>query len=328
MRIALNAVNDALLHGDSLFRVRSSSRFCAKHDAIRTIINCGCHITGFSTGGCWVLNHGFQHLCSNNHWPSLLAAFVDNGLLENRHIFGWAFDTQISTGNHDTVAKVDQSLQIVSVKAGRLFNFGHDTRFEVTLGDFGINDGSDLFNIFGTLHKGQSDPIDTNFQHVIKIASILGSKRTDFQNGIRSVDSLAITNLSWYLDDTIKVTFSLSSNSETNFAIVHQKSMSHFTGLDNFGVGKLDTSVVTHGRIQIQSEALSLLKKFTSWTGKFTNTKFRSLQITKDANWMSILFFNFANRHEKLFLLLFRAMREVETEEISSCQEQLLNHFT
>ena len=57
------------------------------------------------------------YLRSHDNRFALIAAFVDDDFLEDRHVFGGAFDSQISTGHHDTIAKFHNLFERVSIKA-------------------------------------------------------------------------------------------------------------------------------------------------------------------------------------------------------------------
>mmetsp|Transcript_13840 Transcript_13840/g.39881 ORF Transcript_13840/g.39881 Transcript_13840/m.39881 type:complete len:228 (+) Transcript_13840:534-1217(+) len=179
MRIAFNAVDNALLHGHRLFWVHSCRRFRTQHDGIGTIINGRSNVAGFGPSRSWTFNHAFQHLSSNDDRSPLLAAFINNCLLQNRNIFRWALNAKIATSDHNPVALSNKSLQVISIKTRGFLDLRHDARLEITFRDLGINDGANLVNICWLLNERESDPIDTDLQHVVQITSVLWSQGTD-----------------------------------------------------------------------------------------------------------------------------------------------------
>ena len=142
-----------ITYDESDYTYSSSSRFSAEHDGVRSIIYGRGHITGFGTSWSWIFDHTFQHLCCDNDRASVLSTLVYDGLLKNRNIFWWTLDSQVSTSHHDTVAKFDNALQVVTVKTRWFFNLCHDTRFEVSFRDLGINNATDFFNVLRALNK-------------------------------------------------------------------------------------------------------------------------------------------------------------------------------
>jgi len=129
----------------------TSSTFRRKHDGISSIVNGSSDITGFGTGGSRRLNHALQHLCGHHDGLALLTAFVHNLLLQNGNIFGSTFHTQVTTGDHDSIAEVDNLMKTVTVKAGWLFNLGHDMRSHSRV--VRSNQVLNLYNVLRALYK-------------------------------------------------------------------------------------------------------------------------------------------------------------------------------
>ena len=134
------------------------------------------------------------YLRSHDDGFALIAAFVDDDFLEDRHVFGGAFDSQISTGHHDTIAKFHNLLERVSIKAGWHFDLGHNIRGEGVLRIELRNQLLDFNDVLRTLDEGQGNPVHPDAQHVLQVRSILGCQARDLQNRIWRIDSLQCRN--------------------------------------------------------------------------------------------------------------------------------------
>ena len=54
-----------------------------------------------------------KHLGSHDNRFLYFHAFTDQHTLDTRNLFGWYFDTQVTTGNHDTVGYFEDLVDIV-----------------------------------------------------------------------------------------------------------------------------------------------------------------------------------------------------------------------
>jgi len=201
-----------------------------------------------------------KHLCSNNNRASLATALVNDILLKDWNVFRWALHTQISTSHHDTVAKFYNLFKIVTLETRWLFNFGHDAGREVTLRDFGCDNFFDLQNVFGALHKGKSNPVHTNLEHVIQIGSVLGCQATDLQDGIGGVDTLAVADFPTNNDLAVQVVFPSFDNLNLDFSIINHQLVANFGRRNNLWVWQLHATAIALGLVQIKAEKLSLLQ--------------------------------------------------------------------
>mmetsp|Transcript_15710 Transcript_15710/g.32480 ORF Transcript_15710/g.32480 Transcript_15710/m.32480 type:complete len:436 (-) Transcript_15710:247-1554(-) len=249
--ISLDTIDDSLLHRDRFFGVQSCCGFGAQHNGISTIINSSCNIGGFGSSGRWALNHRFQHLCGDDNRLSLLSAFINDRLLQDWNILRRAFYSKITSCHHDSVAQFDQFLQIVSVEARGFFDLGHNRWLGFPRRDLAVDNFPNFQNVFWLLDKRQSDPIDTNLQHVIQIAAILGCKWTDFENGIGSVDSLAVGNFSGNIDVAHQVIVSLFNDRELDLSVIDHERVTNFAGTYDFWVGQIDSGIVSEGRVEV-----------------------------------------------------------------------------
>ena len=74
----------------------------------------------------------------------------------------------------DTIAKLHDPFQVVIPEAGRFLNLCHNVRWVCIVRVVAHDQPPNFYNILRALYKGQSNPIDSNTQHVIQIFSVLG----------------------------------------------------------------------------------------------------------------------------------------------------------
>ena len=119
------------------------------------------------------------YLSGNDNGFALAAAFINNNLLKDRHVFGGAFDSQISTGDHDSIAQFNNLGEGITLEATWLLNLCHDMRREGILRIEFHNQPFYFDNILRPLNKGKRYPIDTNAKHILQIFSVLGRQARD-----------------------------------------------------------------------------------------------------------------------------------------------------
>lgn len=202
---------------------------------------------------------------------ALLTAFINNFLLQEWNIFRRAFDTQISTRHHDSVASSHNLLEIVIQKARGLFNLGHDSGSESSGGQFFVNQGIDFINIRGSLDERKRNPVDTNSQHVLQVTAVLGCEGTNLENRVGSVDSLAVLDFSRNIDIALEVVGALGNDAKFDLAVVNEQKVTDFGGLDDLWVGQLTAVLVALGFVRIETEQLILIEVFSIGVGEFTD---------------------------------------------------------
>lgn len=107
-------LEDGLAHlTDGLVGVSTLGGLTRKHDAVSTIGNSVTNIADLSAGGPGVLDHGLEHLGSADDGLAGNVAHGNDLLLSSEHLGGGDLDTQVTTGNHDTVGLGENLSEVV-----------------------------------------------------------------------------------------------------------------------------------------------------------------------------------------------------------------------
>ena len=103
---------DLIHHLQSFNRIFSCGSFSGKHDCIGSVINSICHICHFGSCRTRIPDHGIQHLgcCDNRYIVGI--TFLDNDLLDMRHLLGRDFHSQVSSGHHNSVRSCNDLINI------------------------------------------------------------------------------------------------------------------------------------------------------------------------------------------------------------------------
>src|SRR5438876_5779979 len=126
---ALDALGDSVQHLDAFERVFSDGGFAGEHDRVG-LLEYGIGDVGhLGAGRHRVLDHRLQHVRGDDDRLAVPDAGLDGSALDDRQFFVGTFDTEITTGNHDAVAGIDE---VVKVLNGLLvFNLGDDFNLSV-----------------------------------------------------------------------------------------------------------------------------------------------------------------------------------------------------
>ena len=107
-------LEDGLAHlTDGFVGVRTLGGLTRKHDAVSAIGNSVTNIADLSAGGSGVLDHGLKHLGSADDGLAGNVAHGNDLLLSSKDLSGGNLDTQVTTGNHDTVGLAENLSEVV-----------------------------------------------------------------------------------------------------------------------------------------------------------------------------------------------------------------------
>ena len=98
---------------NSLNRILSISGLTTQHQGIRSIINRVRNIGHLRTSRTRIIDHRMQHLGCHDHRLLHLHALADQDTLNTRNTLCRDLDTQITTGNHDTVSGFQDLVDII-----------------------------------------------------------------------------------------------------------------------------------------------------------------------------------------------------------------------
>ena len=167
-----------------LYRIFTTSRFTTKHQSISTIENSICNICNLST--CWtrIFDHCMKHLCSNNNRFTLTNTTTNNTSLNTRNLFDRNLNTQITTGNHYTIACINNLFDIINTLL--IFNFRNNLNITVT----SIQNILYSFNISRITNKTMSNEINIKINSQIDVPYILLCQSWQFNMFSRNIYTL------------------------------------------------------------------------------------------------------------------------------------------
>ena len=114
-------------HFQSFYRILACSRLSGKHDRTGSLINGVRNVCRLRTGRTRMDHHGVEHLCCSDNNLSCRIYLLNNLLLDDRHMFQRNFHTHVSSGDHDSVCRLDDRINVIH--ALLIFNLGNDMDF-------------------------------------------------------------------------------------------------------------------------------------------------------------------------------------------------------
>lgn len=103
-----------LVHlGNSLVGVATLGSLTGQHNTIGSISDGVADIADLGTGWARVVDHGLEHLGSADNWLARHVAHGNHLFLGSKHLSSWDLNTQITTGNHDTISLLENLGKVV-----------------------------------------------------------------------------------------------------------------------------------------------------------------------------------------------------------------------
>ena len=172
-------------HTNSLARVGTLGGFTRQHDTVRTIEHGVGNIRHLSTGGTRVVCHGLQHLSGANDGLALDVTLGDHHLLSDEDLGGGDLDTQVTTGDHNTVGLVQDLVKVVDTLL--VLNLGNDLDLLTLL----AKDIADVTDVTTTTDERSKDHVDLVLNTKLQVADVLLGQSRKVDIGARQVDTLA-----------------------------------------------------------------------------------------------------------------------------------------
>ena len=319
IRVGFRLRNDGVHHADRLNRIFARCGFSRKHHGVGTVVNGSRHVRRFGPGWHRRGDHGFQHLGGHDHRFASLAAGAHDALLNSWHLLRGHFHAQIAARHHDRVAFCDDGIQTVDGRG--LFQLGHN------LGT-ALDDVFDFHDVFGTLHKRQSHPVDTQRQAVVQISPVLLGQGREGQHNTRHIHALAVRHDTTGNHPGFGKVRAKAFHPQAHAAVIDEQVGADFQRIEDLGVGHGCPGLVAGDvPFQVQPKRGPLLQSDGAF-GESSQTQFGALQIEQDTNRSASITLNGADGVESLFVIFMRSMTEVQAKDIRPSLKQRLNGFT
>lgn len=132
---------------DGLGRVVTLGSLTGKHDAVSAIGDGVTNVADLGTSRTRVLDHGLEHLGSADNWLAGDVAHGNHLLLGSKDLSGRNLDTEITTGDHDTVSGLENLGKVVETLS--VLNLGNDLDV-LALRSHNV---TDVLDVLGTTDK-------------------------------------------------------------------------------------------------------------------------------------------------------------------------------
>jgi hypothetical protein len=181
----------SLMHDTNrLNGVVSLGGLSGQHDTVGSVKNGVSNIRNLSTGGAGVVSHRLKHLGSANDGLSSEVALGDHHLLGNEDLGGGDLNSEISTGNHDSVSELKNLVEVVDSLL--VLDLGDNLDILSILSE-NLTDSGDVRSL--TDERGK-DHVDTVLDSEAQVGLVLLGERGKVDIGLGKVDSLAGRDLS------------------------------------------------------------------------------------------------------------------------------------
>lgn len=179
------SLETGLVHlGNSLGGVGTLGRLTRKHDAVGAIGDGVANVANLSTGSTGVLDHGLEHLGGTDDGLASQVAHGNQLLLGSKHLGGGNLDTEITTGNHDTVGGTENLGKVVQTLA--VLDLGNNLNVLALLPEH----LADVVNVLGTTDEGGEDHVDIVLDTKQEIGLVLLGQSRQVDIGVGQVDTL------------------------------------------------------------------------------------------------------------------------------------------
>ena len=191
---ALDVV-DALLglfgnahHGfQGLHGVFARGGLAGEHDAAGAVVDGVGHVGGLGAGGPGVLHHGVQHLGGGDHLLARQVGFLNQLLLQHRHVLQGDFHAHVAPGHHDAVHHPQDFVDVLH--ALHVLNLGDDVHGVALVL---LQDVADFQDVLGGAGEGGGDVVKAVLNAEDDVRAVLLADKGHGELGARHVDALVV----------------------------------------------------------------------------------------------------------------------------------------
>jgi hypothetical protein len=169
---------------DSLARVRSLGGLTRQHDTVSSISHSISDVRNLCTGRARVVDHGLQHLGGADDGLAGNVAHGDHLLLRAENLRGRDLDTEITTGDHDSVGLLENLSEVVETLSVLDLGDDLDVRTIVT------KDLTDVLDVLAAADERGKDHVDVVLDTEAEIGLVLLGEGGEIDVGVGEVDTL------------------------------------------------------------------------------------------------------------------------------------------
>ena len=184
--VSFGPADDAVHVGHHPHGVFAYGGLAAEHEAVAAVEHGVGHIGSLGARGAEVLDHALHHLRGDDHRLGLLDAFLDDLLLDDRHLAERDLHAQVAAGDHDAFGEVDDLVEVL--QRLRLFDLGDDPWLVAAAVFF--DEIVQVEHIFRFADKREGDPVDLLLQDETGIFQVFLRQTGQGDGCMRQVDTL------------------------------------------------------------------------------------------------------------------------------------------
>lgn len=169
---------------DSLRGVATLGCLTRKHNTVGTISDGVTDVADLSTGRAGVLDHGLEHLSSADDGLASEVAHGNELLLGSKHLSSGNLDTEITTGNHDTISGLEDLLEVVETLS--VLNLGDDLNVLALLAE----NLTDVIDVLSAADERGENHVDVVLNTELEISLVLLGKSGQIDISVGQVDTL------------------------------------------------------------------------------------------------------------------------------------------
>lgn len=169
---------------DGLGGVTALGRLAGKHDTVGTVSDGVTDVADLGTGGAGVLDHRLEHLSSADDGLASKVAHGNELLLSGENLSSGNLNTEITTGNHDTVSGLEDLSEVV--KTLSVLDLGDDLDALALL----TENLTDVVDVLGAADKRGKDHVDVVLNTELQIGLVLLGKSGQIDIGVGQVNTL------------------------------------------------------------------------------------------------------------------------------------------
>lgn len=313
-------------HLDGLDGVGSLGGLSREHDAVGSVEDGVGDIRDLGSGRSGVVSHGLEHLGRDNDGLSGNVALGDHHLLGHEHLRGGDLDSEISSGDHDSVGdgedlvEVDDSLLVL------------DLDDDLDVGSLGSEDLSDGEHIVGGSDEGGKDHVDSVLDSELEVLLVLLRERGQVDGGLGEVDSLSRAERSGVDGSDSELVSLDGEHLEGEHSVVDVDELSGSGHLDNVGVVDkhvLGGSGLGVGGVGGDPELVSGVDLDVGVVGHESGSDLGSLGVKGEGERSSVGvgLDGGSDVVDDRLVVLVRSVREVHSDNVHSSLSQVLESF-
>ena len=199
------------------------------------------------------MNHGLEHLGRGYDTFSEHTALADQILLNRRHFHARDFDSEISTGNHDTIGNLTDFFNVLHTRT--VLNLCNNINiFAAVL----VKEFTHILDIFLYGDERCCNEIHVVFDTKQQVFLILLTQKCMIHDLVRKIHALFIRHLASDKNLTDGIRCFQLFYFQNNQTIVDQDMISHLQIVDQILVGYGNSLLISHNIIRCQCKCISI----------------------------------------------------------------------